>query len=817
LLPDRLIISSTLDKKCDKDIDHSKFKYKLCEDTHLKTLRFFLDQTKETASYLRITVTSKDILESERHYKFRHESEQELIQWYHLLVETHHTAENYTAENPTSIFSKESDDAKLLQKKLVLEKYIESEVPYVHHLQGLIPMVNLEIAQNVQPILDDGTEDNEKDKEMEKEKEEGKDKEDFKLPDLDQIEVERLLEKHKRRGRDLDKEIEVFNNNFKDGEEEKKKPDTEKSVKSKLENHLDKGLDKIKKWKEKDENSKEKSEPPQEKVKKSKEGNNESSKDTNQGIEKVKKSKENNDTTKEKSQDPAKKDKDKEFKRKSTKKDGSLTARIVNRKAVQNESETGPESKPESKPETKSRAGIIPRRFTNKRERTGQVSSETNDNPLTETNPKTVEEKSKLSKTENVLPRKIKASQVHSSENEENTETKAESKHSKGEIENTTVKNSNYSEKRKKGKLDSNRGDHSPSPLSKMAMIINTQKTVSSPPDSPISHKSQLSAHSQPASQSAAILSDSPSSKPASTHDSSYLEINDFVLKELTAPVLNTNSKDAKNDLSKSGKRKYHLSNTFGNTIGNIGIGNIAIGNIAIPNIGIANIGLKYKSAVNSSPPRSGGNTPRKEEISRENTMALNLKSIFDSLKPIIDNHVEMKPILFEKVTEFRNNPDLGDFLNRFRVLIETYDLFCSVWEEKRSTLRDVLAKNKRERFMEFNTQTQQFEEIHMISIENFLNEVSLRAVYIYTMLSDLKQSSLIEDSDYTILSDLCNSIGPIYDKIVARKIREKNEIQQQLLTTQNPKEDRKSKRSSKSLEKTKVSILSPRTDKKIL
>lgn len=336
-------------------------------------------------------------------------------------------------------------------------------------------------------------------------------------------------------------------------------------------------------------------------------------------------------------------------------------------------------------------------------------------------------------------------------------------------------------------------------------MIIHTshKDSAKTPPDSPVTRKSSVLCN-PPNYVPPPPSGESPSKN--TVIDPPQFDINESN-KDLPA-----NSKDPKNDLSKSGKRKYNipignignignLSNTIGNTIGNIGIGNIAIPNIAIPNIA-----LKYKN--NNSPPRTGSDTPRREEIVRENLIGSGLKMLFDSLKSIIDKHIEMKPILFEKVTEFKRNPDLKDFLNRFRVLIETYDMYCSIWEEKRPTLREVLVKNKKERFMELNTLSQQFEEIHMIPIESFLNEISLRAVHIYTMLAELKEITQPEDSEHALLTELCTYLEPIYDKIVARK---KNEIQ-------NSKEEKKSKRASRSInDKTKVSILSPRTDKKIL
>jgi len=368
-------------------------------------------------------------------------------------------------------------------------------------------------------------------------------------------------------------------------------------------------------------------------------------------------------------------------------------------------------------------------------------------------------------------------------------------KYSRAEIE--TVKH--HSEKRpKKSKIHERTVDESPSPLSKMAMIMNlpSKPSTSSPPDSPpLTPRMTMPVLPHPPD------SPTPPVGPTSFSDSTVLELHDLLSKELPAPAPGGHSKDG---ISKSTMKRKYLAGTIGKIdITNIGnIGNIAIGPI--------------KHKVSSSPPRSGPNTPRKEEIVRENNMALDLKSIFDSLKPIIDKHVEMKPILFEKVTDFKKSPHLGSMLSIFTVLLETYDLYGSVWEEKRNSLTVVLSKKKRERFLEFNALSQQFEEIHMISIDNFLNEISLRAVYIYSMLTELKKVTLPDETDYTCIQDLCTTLEPIHDKIIARKLREKNENEQknQRLTMENgvQKEEKKYKRASRTMDKTKA-LLSP-TDK---
>jgi len=79
LLPDRFILTSPVEKR-DKEVDHTKFKYKLCAAAQMKDLRFYLDQTREKLS-LKIDIMSQDASVPEKHYRLYNESDQEIQQW----------------------------------------------------------------------------------------------------------------------------------------------------------------------------------------------------------------------------------------------------------------------------------------------------------------------------------------------------------------------------------------------------------------------------------------------------------------------------------------------------------------------------------------------------------------------------------------------------------------------------------------------------------------------------------------------------------------------------------------------------------------
>jgi len=81
----------------------------------------------------------------------------------------------------------------------------------------------------------------------------------------------------------------------------------------------------------------------------------------------------------------------------------------------------------------------------------------------------------------------------------------------------------------------------------------------------------------------------------------------------------------------------------------------------------------------------------QKKVIEENSGMTSYLKPIFEAMKPIIQKHVEMKPILFEKVSEFDVSPNLYHLISHFNSLFEAYEVFSSVWEGRKFLLRDAL------------------------------------------------------------------------------------------------------------------------------
>jgi len=105
-----------------------------------------------------------------------------------------------------------------------------------------------------------------------------------------------------------------------------------------------------------------------------------------------------------------------------------------------------------------------------------------------------------------------------------------------------------------------------------------------------------------------------------------------------------------------------------------------------------------------------------------------------------------------------------------------------------------------------------------MISLENFLDLMSTRAVHIYTLLSEFKTLSSTFETGYKELEDLCASVEWLQEKIIIRlkKKQSEKDINHQTLTTSVPRTDALKLRihSERAINKF---ISSPRIDKKII
>jgi len=100
---------------------------------------------------------------------------------------------------------------------------------------------------------------------------------------------------------------------------------------------------------------------------------------------------------------------------------------------------------------------------------------------------------------------------------------------------------------------------------------------------------------------------------------------------------------------------------------------------------------------LNTLSPRSSTPTEKKkDEAVVHVAMPSPLKPIFDTLRPIIEKHIEMKPILFEKVSKFDENPNLGDLLSFFTALIESYEKFASLFEYRRGIIKEAFTSKKK-------------------------------------------------------------------------------------------------------------------------
>jgi len=101
-----------------------------------------------------------------------------------------------------------------------------------------------------------------------------------------------------------------------------------------------------------------------------------------------------------------------------------------------------------------------------------------------------------------------------------------------------------------------------------------------------------------------------------------------------------------------------------------------------------------------------------------------------------------------------------------------------------------------------------------MVSLEKFLDEMSTRAVHLYTLLSEFKTLSSTFEPGYEELEGLCASVEWLQEKIITRF--KKKQSQRDLMHQVLPKTDSIKRRITSEMAINKF-ISSPRIDKKII
>jgi len=119
----------------------------------LKEMRFYLNTSREIPSLV-ILAATEDITDKEKQLKLRHESPQELQNWNLVMLEAYNNSMQLDSEIIDK--DKKTDNEHTLiqfhtKRKGVFDEYIQNEVQYVHHLQGLIPILSLELPELVEP------------------------------------------------------------------------------------------------------------------------------------------------------------------------------------------------------------------------------------------------------------------------------------------------------------------------------------------------------------------------------------------------------------------------------------------------------------------------------------------------------------------------------------------------------------------------------------------------------------------------------------------------------------------------------------------
>eukprot|EP01125_Pyxidicula_operculata_P016442 TRINITY_DN5662_c0_g1_i1.p1 TRINITY_DN5662_c0_g1~~TRINITY_DN5662_c0_g1_i1.p1 ORF type:complete len:1143 (-),score=334.15 TRINITY_DN5662_c0_g1_i1:8-3028(-) len=180
---------------------------------------------------------------------------------------------------------------------------------------------------------------------------------------------------------------------------------------------------------------------------------------------------------------------------------------------------------------------------------------------------------------------------------------------------------------------------------------------------------------------------------------------------------------------------------------------------------------------------RRVSNAPKKESSG----MTAEMKPLFDALKPIIESHVSMLEVLFLRMAEFSTKRQVADVFCNNMGVFKHYDWYCSLWESKHLLVQEACVKADNP----FGTLVKQFKDERSLTVEEVLEEVSKRILYIHTTFDSMIKYTDPAEPDHDPMKTVFEQLEVLNNKLVERMKREK----------QQKVEDKKSKRMSFSVE----------------
>jgi len=143
---------------------------------------------------------------------------------------------------------------------------------------------------------------------------------------------------------------------------------------------------------------------------------------------------------------------------------------------------------------------------------------------------------------------------------------------------------------------------------------------------------------------------------------------------------------------------------------------------------------------------------------------------IFEQLTTIVDCHIRMLTMFFERMAVFETNPVLGDIFTQNEELFLKYSVFCALWDKHKPLIVDAAKKNK----TTFGHLAKQFESEQMIPLVTCLDDIPKRVPALQTMISDYLKNLGSDEEDYNLFVQLEKQVQQLADEISQRQKRDK-------------------------------------------
>jgi len=183
-----------------------------------------------------------------------------------------------------------------------------------------------------------------------------------------------------------------------------------------------------------------------------------------------------------------------------------------------------------------------------------------------------------------------------------------------------------------------------------------------------------------------------------------------------------------------------------------------------------ASLSMYSLAPMNIAPKYVAG--PKSPSGDNESGMTDEMYPVFEHLTTIVDCHIRMLTMFFERMAIYEENPVVGDIFSQNEELLLKYSVFCYLYDKNKTMIAEATKKPK----TTFGQFAKQFESEQMLPLAAFLDEIPKRVPALQTMISEYLRNLSSDEEDYDLFVKLDKQVQQLTEEIAQRQKLQKNE-----------------------------------------